>query len=68
MVKNNYYKNDNHYSKTRQKTLYFFDKYSKFIITRTVISEKSSFAQTSGQNCNGNSSSGGNNQEYNADS
>ena len=62
---NNYCKGDNHYPKTRQETLHLLDKYSKSIIARTVISEKSSFAQTSGQSRGGkNNSSGGNKQNY----
>ena len=62
---NNYYKDNNHYPKTRQETLYLFNKYNKPTVTRTVISEKSSFVQTSEQNRGGNNnSSGGNNQDY----
>ena len=45
--------------------MYLFDKYSKTTVTKTVISEKLSFAQTNKQNCGDNNSSSGNNQEYN---
>ena len=62
---NNYCKNNNYYSKTRQEILYLLDKYSKITVTKMIISEEPSFAQTGGQDHGGNNSNGGNNQEYN---